>query len=401
MADEGKQATRPKALANIVACRKRTAALDSVSLPLPFPEDISHIKGDEFGHVLACRRPAKVQRIAEVPRPNAATTRRRLSLLNLAEGPYLHAAMWLDVPGLCQADATCRTLRKLHCLPAGPWLAAGNRAHLGVELETGGKLESFDGESLPMGVEIPQGLSRVSRLPPGHSDWKGRYRYFHHEVLTFSAPFHGSSITNVINADEVVYCRCRLRTDLLQMYPEHGLYVEVEVAQNADNLSLAVVDFEAGGRSSVTFSPETGAVLCERKVRELPRAIEGSYVHVLPAAHPECRFEGSMGLYLRGGHLAFFRRWSSGSNEATGSRPPEDSSGSVFPWETTGFVTDLTWAQGHRLSVCLAFRDEGPYRVQLARVGQTPPLAPHRSAVAFRKDNWNPLYGDDDHALAI
>merc|ERR1712004_877589 len=97
-----------------------------------------------------------------------------------------------------------------------------------------------------------------------------------------------------------------------------------------------------GGRSSVTFSPETGAVLLESKVQESPRAIEGTYLHLLPQAPPQTRFEGSMGLYLRDGHLAFFRRWvSSGDGQA--------------PWETTGFCTNMRWAQGPRLSICLAF----------------------------------------------
>jgi hypothetical protein len=35
-------------------------------------------------------------------------------------------------------------------------------------------------------------------------------------------------------------------------------YVEVQIKKNADNLSLAIVDFDQGGKSSVTFSPDTG-----------------------------------------------------------------------------------------------------------------------------------------------
>ena len=68
-------------------------------------------------------------------------------------------------------------------------------------------------------------------------------------------------------------------------------------SRTEDNLSLAVVDFESGGRSSVrfdwqisrqsvhfpqccmsrlslkrrTFSPDTGAVIREKKLRESPR----------------------------------------------------------------------------------------------------------------------------------
>lgn len=38
-------------------------------------------------------------------------------------------------------------------------------------------------------------------------------------------------------------------------------YLEVKVEQNADNVSLAIVDFDDGGHSSVTFSPDTGMIL--------------------------------------------------------------------------------------------------------------------------------------------
>ena len=36
----------------------------------------------------------------------------------------------------------------------------------------------------------------------------------------------------------------------------NGVYLEVEVNENPDNLSLVVVDFDDGERSSVTFSPD-------------------------------------------------------------------------------------------------------------------------------------------------
>merc|ERR1719440_90161 len=139
-------------------------------------------------------------------------------------------------------------------------------------------------------------------------DWKDRYRRFLSEVSTFRPPFGGTEITTVRHPDEVAYCRCRLRTDLLDVEVENGVYLEIEVLTNPDNLSLAVVDFDAGGRSSVTFSPDTGAVIRERKVREAPRKVEGSYIQPLSTTPPGRRFEGSMGLYLHGGHLAFFRR---------------------------------------------------------------------------------------------
>lgn len=303
-------------------------------------------------------------------------------------------------------------------MPFGPWQNVGDAAFFGMELDVGGGFLPFEG------------APAQTRSERGRQNWKGRYKLFHTEAPTFSAPFSGSEIKAVEHPDEVAYCRCRLRTDLLAARDDRGVYVEVEIRKNADNLSLAVVDFEGGGRSSVTFSPETGAVLRERKVRESPRAIEGTYIHLLPAAPPGHRFEGVMGLYLRNGHLAFFRRWFELPSAATvpaeggaaGEEGAEDASAIDGPaepaaatpavanpdamavepsWETTGFCTDLKWASGQRLSLCLAFRDDGQYHVRIARVGRNPPVSPHRSEAAYQDGKWNHLYGDDDHPLAI
>jgi len=369
-------------------------------------------------------------------------------------GPYFVLTSWLDATELCRLDAACRLLRELNELRNGPWRVAGRQAFAGVELEAAGGFAPF--EDAPSEGESTSAPTLASAphsegVPEG---WKKRYEVFRQLMPTFSEPFGGSEIAVVRHADEVAYCRCRLRTDLLALQPERGFYVEVEVRRNADNLSLAVVDFEGGGRSSVTFSPETGAVLRERKVREAPRAIEGTYINLLSAAPVGQRFEGSMGLYFRAGHLAFFRRWSVEACRATaaaerdeifsassedgvrganalggpasagastastaadaimGGReaPPgyestrarfADSGGAAPPWETTGFCTDLHWAEGRRLSICLAFRDDGPYLVRIVRVGTAPPAPPEQSSDAYQEDRWNSLYGDDSHPLAI
>mmetsp|Transcript_99880 Transcript_99880/g.156151 ORF Transcript_99880/g.156151 Transcript_99880/m.156151 type:complete len:411 (+) Transcript_99880:57-1289(+) len=341
------------------------------------------------------------------------------SFLVLADGPYFVVASWLDARDLAHIDATCRLLRTLNGHPHGPWQSTGDAAFYGMELDVGGGFFPFEGEK-----------SLKARGDIGRQNWKDRYKLFHTEAPTFSAPFNGREITTVEHPDEVAYCRCRLRTDLLSARSGRGIYVEVEIRANADNLSLAVVDFEGGGRSSVTFSPETGAVLRERKVRESPRAIEGTYIHLLPAAPPGHRFEGAMGLYLCNGHLAFFRRWyahpaasamiaaedgAAGDGADRGAplvpvappdaRPAMQSSAAHAleepSWETTGFCTDLRWAQGQRLSLCLAFRDDGQYNVRIAKVGRSPPVPPHRSEAAYQDEKWNHLYGDDDHPLAI
>jgi hypothetical protein len=231
-------------------------------------------------------------------------------------------------------------------------------------------------------------------------DWKGRFHHFRAAVPTFCAPFSGPEITLVAHPDEVAYFRCRLCTDILDDNFSSGVYLEVEVLANPDNLSMAVVDFEAGGCSSVTFSPDTGAVIQERKVREAPRKVEGAYIQPLPTVLSGQRFHGLMGLYLHNGRLAFFRRCDGGAGSAANSgtteeglEPTQRRSGSrestedqrsassnsssqtdMGPWETTGFISDLGWAEGRRLTPCLAFRDEGAYRVRVVCVGSQPPL---------------------------
>jgi hypothetical protein len=304
------------------------------------------------------------------------------------------------VPELARTDAACRILRNFNGQPHGPWHSIGDSAFFGMELDVGGGFFPF--------VEAERaGKNQPER---DRQNWKNRYRLFHTEVPTFSTPFAGSEITAVEHPDEVAYCRCRLRTDLLAARIDRGIYVEVEIRANIDNLSLAVVDFEGGGRSSVTFSPETGAVLRERKVRESPRAIEGTYIHLLPPAPPGRRFEGVMGLYLRNSQLAFFRRWSAVPQDSPVMEAGGDSDLSAQPaareaaeahWETTGFCTDLRWAQGHRLSLCVAFRDDGEYHVRISRICRAPPVLPHISEAGYQDQQWHHLYGDEDHPLAI
>lgn len=299
-------------------------------------------------------------------------------LSELAEGPYFVVAMKLDAATLCRADATCRLLNRLNRAHVGPWRALGARAFNGMELERDGTFEVTErddehDDNNHVSCAASRKLTRV--------DWKGRYSRFRAEVPTFRAPFTGSEIVSVCHPDEVAYCRCRLRTDILDDFsPDSGVYLEVEVLSNPDNISLAVVDFEAGGWSSVTFSPDTGAVFRERKVREAPRKVEGAYIQPLSTTPPGRRFEGSMGLYLQNGHLAFFRRCAQGENDLE----PE-------AWESTGFITDLTWAEGRRLTPCLAFRDEGAYKVRVVKVGSRPPLRPVKTKMAYDEASWSGL----------
>jgi len=351
------------------------------------------------GAFQAAARPLYAGAVCRQPRlGQAASTTRAGSehptLAELAEGPYFVLALLLDAATLCCADAACRLLRQLNRARIGPWRALGARVFHGLELEREGVFEqpALDLERGEVGCVGGRKLARI--------DWKGRFHHFRADVPTFCAPFGGPEITTVAHPDEVAYFRCRLCTDILDDNSSSGVYLEVEVLANPDNLSMAVVDFEAGGCSSVTFSPDTGAVIRERKVREAPRKVEGAYIQPLPTVPPGRRFHGLMGLYLHNGRLAFFRRCDgAGSAASTGTaeegleqtqrrsasregtedqRPASSNSSQTGPWETTGFISDLGWAEGRRLTPCLAFRDEGAYRVRVVCVGSQPPLPPDR-----------------------
>jgi len=305
------------------------------------------------------------------------------SIGELAEGPYFVLSLMLDATSLCRADAACRLLFTLNRAHIGPWRALGASVFDGLELERDGLFE----QPASMLNAAERGGRKHIRI-----DWKGRFRRFRADVPTFCAPFDGPEITSVAHPDEVAYFRCRLCTDVLEHPCAHGMYLEVDVQANPDNLSMAVVDC---GCSSVTFSPDTGAVMRERKVREAPRKVEGAYTQPLTTMPPGQRFHGLMGLYLFGSSLAFFRRCGGGSGDGAMTE--------LGAWETTGFVSDLSWAEGRRLTPSLAFRGEGAYSVRIVRVGTQPPLpvghpsGDPQSAVGWSGFDWE-VSGDNDEA---
>jgi len=307
------------------------------------------------------------------------------TLMDLTEGPYLSVAMFLDARDLCNTDVACRSLRDLNRAHGGPWCMFGWRTFYGLELD-GDSVFEPSAEGRILGMPCSRKQARV--------DWKGRYARFLAQVAIFAAPFGSADITDVRQPDEIAYLQCRLRTDLLAMAPDSSVYLEIEVHANPDNVSLAVVDFEDGGCSSVTFSPDTGAVIRERKVCESPRKVHGSYIQPLPTITPDQGFEGSLGLLLRGGHIAFYRR------HAARRKPDTDNEfEDPNPWESTGFVTDLSWAEGKRLTPCLAFRNEGRYRVSAVSLVSQPPVVPEHTAMAYDEASWSSLNWDADQEL--
>ena len=125
------------------------------------------------------------------------------------------------------------------------------------------------------------------------------------------------------------------------------------------------------------------------------------------------RFTGTLGIFVKDGRIAFFRRWSaeclntlravadfrsttfgafSDDEEddgvslrkdalecvaaATHGMPPDAAEPA---WETTGFCSTFWWATGAKLAMCIAFRDDGPYRVSITKICREPPASPESS----------------------
>lgn len=340
---------------------------------------------------------------------------------NLPDDLYTIIFSRLDSESLRAADATCRTFRASN-RSLLLWRILGMEKFAGIELEDRGTFEqplnpqrirgggggsntstccnstnasNAISSAYPIGFDLSRAPSvllakptplGVPRLKGGNMErnqskskresridvnWKIRYVHFSRDVYQFRAPFDPVHITSVLTPDEVAYTKCRLRADLLVANPEISIYLEVDVSANADNLSLAIVDFDEGGKSSVTFSPDTGAVIKETKVQEAPRRVKGSYIQ--PVKPNFTKFEGKMGMYVRMGLIAFFRQYSK------------------QPWETTGFCVNFSWAKGKRLTPCLAFRDEGRYLTQITQVSKHPPFEPHWDIESFDETKWDEL----------
>lgn len=215
----------------------------------------------------------------------------------------------------------------------------------------------------------------------------------------FSGPFDGRQIQSVEEDDECAQLLCGVRTDMLN---DVGLYIELEVLANPDRLTLAVTDWDAGGCSSLSFSPDAGMVFIESAPFSQPKKVTGKYINSLPALDAKHPFHGELGLFVSAGRIAFFRRCRNGKVAASVECKGEASEVETGQWETSGYVTDLSWANGNLLMPCIAFRKAGAYGVRISKVCSKPPL-PHEaiegvtaSKVASACPRWRPFKLDDE-----
>jgi F-box domain len=158
----------------------------------------------------------------------------------------------------------------------------------------------------------------------------------------------GRKIVNVAEQDEVRYMNAQY---VQKGNTEGGMFVDVSVCQLSDSISLCVVDFDGvGGCSSLTFSPDTGTVIMERK-SATNGGITGEYFQSLTNCHSYTR----CGVHVSPRSISFYRKQKTSS------------------WETTGIISDCSWVVGGIITPCIAFRDPGPYNIQINRVTSTHP----------------------------
>ena len=198
-------------------------------------------------------------------------TKEPLPLLDLLpDGVYASITDYLEIDDLLSLELTNKACRELNA-NLNIWQALGRDVFKGIEILE----ETFDGFATENSERYRQGDSAF---------WKHRLHDWRIRVLQFG----GEPAQALVNqnqfrqADEVCYLRCRIRAT--DMQPGRGIFIDVQVTNNADNLSIAVVDFDEGGKSSVTFSPDTGAVIKETKVQESPRRVQGWYKHFFISA---------------------------------------------------------------------------------------------------------------------
>lgn len=294
----------------------------------------------------------------------------------LTEGPFLLIASYLEAQELCQIDAACIRFKVLSD-ELNLWRNLGTTVYAGIALEREGTFENLTSWSWKS--------FSCCRYGDGFNVWKQRYGQFKREIFEFRFPFQGTGITEVRNRADTVYCslicRCKLAYDqtALANVSTTGVYFEVEVLANHHDISLMVVDFDQGEKSRVIFRPHIGVVVWE----ELQNS-DGTYMYIKAMHSKRPCFTGKMGVYVQNGNIAFFRKYEKREND---NEEP--------CWGTTGFIMDAhPWAEGRKLTPCLAFEDEGSFEdahVRVVQINSHPPFLPQKNRGAYNSRNWTVL----------
>jgi len=280
----------------------------------------------------------------------------------------LSVAALLDMRSLCQLEVSCKRMHDMQCSPTGPWCELGKQAFDGLEVdfENGNGHELFTSDLSHS--HHAQGLQRVATTAsqPCLSGPKRRAAAFQERAMSMRIELCRAS------------WQCCLRMDLLDA-SQSGIYVEIETLKGLDRLRFGLQG-HVEKSNSMMFVPECGLVqeVWEWEDRERDDSYNSpKFCQVMPEAPPDCFFSGKLGIYVQGGRVAFFRRWHHDPvlDKAVADADDGIQEEEFRPWESSGFLTGLSWARGRRLSICV----DSPFprlghHVVVTQVSRYPPI---------------------------
>lgn len=182
-------------------------------------------------------------------------------------------------------------------------------------------------------------------------DWRASYSATCLLLMSFRHPFRTKHLLGTDITGDVAYLNAVIQTRKLRSLASgEGIYIEITVGYVSDNLSLSLVDFDGGGTSSLTFSPDCGALIQETK-SFTDNLVHGEYAAALGSCREFGRLnESRMAIYISRDLEINFMRYCAGN------------------WESTGFLRSCGWAVGGLLTPCVAFRNPGEYKVRISNI---------------------------------
>ena len=208
------------------------------------------------------------------------------------------------------------------------------------------------------------------------SSISGTYRELLYETTLFRDPHGTNSLGFIYTGEEVAYFKAGIRLDSVT----EGILIEVWVHFESNSLSISFVDFDGKGSSSVTFSPNEGFVIKERKLLMDSNTVDGQYAECMsPSPKFGKRKTGArIGMYLdRNLGIEFFR------------------STTKRRIETTGIISDCSWVHGGVVTPCVSFSGPGKYdvRIETMRVMNRPKSWPRlkktEQSYEWKNTSWS------------
>ena len=157
----------------------------------------------------------------------------------------------------------------------------------------------------------------------------------------------------------------------------NGVYLEILTHHLDDLISLSLVDFDGGGRASVTFNADMGTVVVEEKLSgtaEQIKIVKGRFCYPLPPAGSSSNTStpAHIGVFLSlDGDITFLRRKAGWDT-----------------WESTGVISNCReWVKEKKLvTPCVAFAGPGAYKIQIVHVGSVLPYHAECACRMTQKD---------------